>query len=304
MIGMRNRELFPSNRSLMVRMVAVSIATPLMVLALLVALFVVLPSTFAVGVLIVGGVGVLKTLGDARRATNRVVLSERDAPELFATVDRLCAIANVPRPEIVLEQGREPNSWIIAPPRRTPQLHVTQSLLDLLDPNELQAVLAHEISHIANRDATVMTVVGIPGAVLLAGAKSRGGRGTMWFGGLWLWIARWIAAAIGRYSQFGTNTLSRYRELSADQGAAAITGRPSALASALIKVSGKVQAVPHTDLRAMAALDGFHFVAVGEEAREGLFGRLGATHPSLEQRLRALEKLEAHAQHARPSLTD
>jgi heat shock protein HtpX len=301
---MRNRELFPSDRSLMARMVAVSITTPLMVLALLVALFIVLPGTFAFGVLVVMGIGVLKTMRDTRRASNRVVLTEHDAPELFATVDRLCAIANVPRPEIVLEHGREPNSWIIAPPRRTPQLHVTQSLLDLLDPNELQAVLAHEVSHIANRDATVMTVVGLPGAVLMAGAGGRRRGSTLVFGGLWLWVSKLIASAIGRYSQFGTNTLSRYRELAADQGAAAITGRPSALASALIKVSGKMHAVPHTDLRTMAALDGFHFVAVGEADREGLFGRLGATHPSLEKRLRALEKLEAHAQHARPSMTD
>jgi heat shock protein HtpX len=300
---MRNRELFPSDRSLMVRMVAVSIITPLMVLALLAALFVAFSGSFAGGFAIVVVLGVLATIKESRTASTSVVLAERDAPELFATVDRLCAIANVRRPELVLEQGREPNSWVIAPPGRTPQLHVTRSLLDLLEPAELQAVLAHEISHIANHDATVMTVVGMPGAVLMAGARRSRRRGGFFFFG-WLWICGLVAGLIGNYSRLGTNTLSRYRELAADQGAAAITGRPSALASALIKVSGKMNAVPRTDLRAMAALDGFHFVAVGEGGRQTLLERLNATHPSIEQRLRALEALETHAQHARPSLPD
>ena len=79
-------------------------------------------------------------------------------------------------------------------------------------------------------------------------------------------VARWITTQIGLYSRLGTNTLSRYRELAADRSAAAITGRPSALASALIKVSGQMKAIPHADLRAMAALDNFHFVAVGAGA--------------------------------------
>jgi len=302
-MAMRRRELFPADRSLMVRMVAVSIATPLIVVAALVALFLVLPSTLLFGVLIVTAIGVMVTIRERRVASSTVVLSERDAPDLFATVDRLCAIADVPRPEIVLEHAREPNSWVIAPPGRTPQLHVTASLLALLDPHELQAVIAHELSHIANRDAAVMTVVGMPGAVLVAGSRGGAGVGAFWFA-WWLWVARWITSQIGQYARLGTNTLSRYRELAADRSAAAITGRPSALASALIKVSGQTKMIPRADLRAVAALDNFHFVAVVEERRATLYERLNATHPSLGERLAALQALEAHAQRARPALPD
>jgi heat shock protein HtpX len=287
----------------MVRMVAVSIATPLIVVAALVALFLVLPSTLLIGIVIVTAIGVMVTLRERRAASSATVLTERDAPELFATVDRLCAIADVPRPEIVLEHEREPNSWVISTPGRTPQLHITASLLGLLDRHELQAVIAHELSHIANRDATVMTVVGMPGAVLMAGSRRGAGIGIVWFA-WWLWVARWITSQIGQYARLGTNTLSRYRELAADRSAAAITGRPSALASALIKVSGQMKAIPRTDLRAMAALDNFHFVAVGEELRSSLYDRLSATHPTLEARLAALQALEAHAQHARAALPD
>jgi heat shock protein HtpX len=295
--------MFPADRSLMVRMVAVSIATPLIVVAALVALFLLLPSTLLIGVVIVTAIGVMVTLRERRAASSAVVLSERDAPGLFATVDRLCAIADVPRPEIVVVHAREPNSWVIAAPGRTPQLHVTASLLALLDPHELQAVIAHELSHIANRDATVMTVVGMPGAVLVAGSRRGAGIGIVWFA-WWLWVARWITSQIGHYALLGTNTLSRYRELSADRSAAAMTGRPSALASALIKVSGQMKAIPRTDLRAMAALDNFHFVAVGQELRSSLYDRLNATHPTLEARLAALQALEAHAQHARAARPD
>jgi heat shock protein HtpX len=299
---MRRRDLFPADLSLMVRMVAVSVVTPLFVLAVIAALVIVLPTQLVAGVAIVMAIGVMVTLRERRAASNAVVLQERDAPELFATVDRLCAVANVPRPEIVLEHEREPNSWIIATPGRTPQLHVTAQLLGLLEPAELQGVIAHELSHIANRDATVMTVVGMPTAVLMAGSSNRLGRRGFWFGAWWLWVAQLIAAKIAQYSRLGTNTLSRYRELAADRSAAAMTGRPSALASALIKVSGQMDAIPRKDLRAMAALDNFHFIAVSDEHRGSMYERLNATHPSLEQRLKALQALEAHAQHARPVL--
>jgi heat shock protein HtpX len=296
---MRNRELFPFNWSLAVRMVVVAIATPLMVLALVAAVAVLLPLEWAIGVGIIAALGAVATVRDLRQASKSEVLREQDAPELFATVDRLCTVADLPRPKIVLERTGQPNSWVVAVPRRTPELHITQGLIELLDRNELQAVLAHELSHIANHDATVMTVVGMPGAILMAGSRRR-----FAIGGLYVIVSRLIAGAIGKYAQLGTNTLSRYRELAADRGAAAITGRPSALASALVKVSGALEKMPVTDLRSAAALDSFHLIAVrsrrGRDAnRHGLVARLMETHPSLEHRLAALERLEAHAQHPR-----
>jgi heat shock protein HtpX len=186
-------------------------------------------------------------------------------------------------------------------PGRRPRLHVTQALLDLLDGDELRAVLAHELSHVANHDAAVMTVVGMPGALLLTGARRAAAGG--W---LPLQIGAMIAGLIGLCSRVGTSALSRSRELVADRGACAITGRPSALASALLKVSGALRQLPSADLREMAALNAFQLVAVEPRqakwyASNRLARRLAATHPSLDQRLAALEQLERRTQLERPA---
>jgi heat shock protein HtpX len=156
-------------------------------------------------------------------------------------------------------------------------------------------VLAHELSHIAHRDATVMTVVGLPGAVLAEG----GARGGGWWGWWPVQIGRLAAFAIGRVAGVGTKALSRHRELVADAGAATLTGRPSALASALLKVSGELARIPAADLRAVAGRDAFHLLPTRSERGGGPLGRLEATHPTLDQRLAALERLEARMQHAR-----
>jgi hypothetical protein len=234
----RRRELFPADRGLQVRMVAVSVLTPALVLALLALCVAELP----LKVLIAMAVVIVISLGAA-------VGGRDDQPEF-----------------------------------------------DLLEPGELEAVVAHELSHVAHRDATVMTVVGGPGAVLLEGGRTNLG----WWGPLV--AARLFSFAIGLLASIGSHTLSRYRELTADAGAAALTGRPSALASALLKVSGALELVPRTDLRAVAARDGLHLLAVDDA--NGWRRLLGRTHPSVERRIAALERLEhraAHARHAPPS---
>jgi len=299
---MRNHELFPYDRSLLLRMALVAVFTPLLVIAIVVGAILALPNPFQfvlAGVIVCGAT---MATWERNRLAGGAVLREQDAPELFATVDRLCAVADLPRPELVLERESQPNSWIVAAPGRRPRLHVTKPLLELLDRNELQAVLAHELSHLASRDAAVMTVVGMPGTVLLAGAR-RASRAGWWL----IIVGAMIAAAIGSFSRLGTNALSRYRELAADQGAAAITGHPSALASALLKVSSALAQLPTADLRAVAARDGFHLVATGANqtswrALNRLLNRFSATHPPLARRLAALEQLERHAQRARPAL--
>ncbi len=289
------------DRSLLVRMLLAAVLTPLLVIALLVAVVLVLPEQFLIGVgaALVLGIGI--TVGQRGKRAAGTVLQRQAAPELFATVDRMCLVADLPRPEIVLEPQAQPNSWIVQLPGRTPRLHVTQALLDLLDGDELRAVLAHELSHVANHDAAVMTVVGMPGALLLTGAR-RAARG----GWLPLQIGALIAGLIGLSSRLGTSSLSRSRELVADRSACAITGRPSALASALLKVSDALDRLPSADLREVAALDAFHLV--GAEPRRSrwytdnrLARGLLATHPSLHQRLAALERLERRTQLERPA---
>ena len=300
---MRRRELFPTDRGLQRRMLAVAVLTPLGVVAAMTAIAIVVSAEILGGIAIVTALGIVGAVGSRRSAARPALLSRDEAPELHATVERLCVLADLPKPDLVLSRHARPNSWVIDLPGRPPRLHVTRGLLDALSSAELEAVLAHELSHIAHRDATVMSVVGLPGAVLLDGGRD------LAFGWWPLAIGALIARTVGALSQVGTNTLSRYRETCADAAAARLTGRPAALASALLKVSGRLDAVPAADLRAVAAHNAFNLLPVEVEAegwdarllRARPFRALAATHPSLEQRVAALEELERRMHGARPS---
>jgi heat shock protein HtpX len=294
----RRRELFPPDRGLQARMVLTAVLTPLAVLGLVAACAVLLPLRAVLGLAVVSAVGVVVALRDQRRIADARVLAGDEEPELQGIVDRLCVAADLARPEIAVDDERQPNSWIVDAPGRVPRLHVTRGLLDLLEPAELEAVVAHELSHVAHRDTTVMTVVGLPGVAMLEGAQRAGWAvGPLIFG-------RLLGAVIGTVARVGSSTLSRHRELTADAGAAALTGRPSALASALLKVSGTLARLPAADLRAAAPRDALHLVAVDDDPGGALARRLWATHPSIERRVAALERLERHAAHARPVLRD
>ena len=268
-------------------MILVAILTPLTAVALFGAVVVLLPPHFLVGLALALGIGALIRIVayTARSTPDGRVLTERDDPELFALLDRLCVVADLPRPEVVRARQRQPNSWVIHRPRRRPRLYLTTALRDLLTLDELQAVLAHELSHVANRDALVMSVVATPGSIML---NVRGGG-----------LDGALVMAIGALSRVGTSMLSRHRELAADAGSAAITGRPSALASALLKVSDSLQRVPTKDLRAAAAMNAFNLVAAPPRGRWHVrpLHRVTATHPALTRRLDALAALE-HRQHA------
>jgi heat shock protein HtpX len=277
-------------------MVLTAVLTPTAVVALVAACALVLPTKVLVGLGVVTAIGVVRAVRERRRGDGGLLLADGREPELQDIVDRLCVVADLARPGIVVERERQPNSWIVDPPGRRPVLHVTRGLLDLLEPAELEAVVAHELSHVAHRDATVMTVVGMP-AVAMSGAPS----GAVW--GFGLFAGQIAAFVIGSVAEVGSSALSRHRELTADAGAVALTGRPSALASALMKVSGALRAMPGEDLRAVAARDALHLVAVEDEPVRGP-RRLWATHPTVAQRVAALERLEHHLAHARPVLRD
>ena len=213
---------------------------------------------------------------------------------MHAIVDRLCVLADVPKPEIVIEPEAQPNSWLVGLSRQRARLHVTRGLLDLLTPTELEAVVGHELAHLVNHDAAVMTAVGGPGAVLLAGGNRMLRGGGFWFVGL----GGVVATGVGRVSLLGTQVLSRDRELAADAGSAALTGRPAALASALRRISGQLRLIPDEDLRVAAYRDVFHLMPVEDEGA-GWAGRFGATHPPLERRIERLERMEQALQSAR-----
>lgn len=274
---------------LAVRMVLVAVLTPLMVLGVLVAIVVAFPGRQVIWLAAALVAGVISTVVAYHKATPPpgTVISETDDPELIAALNRLCGLADLARPEVLLSDQRQPNSWVVHLPGRGPRLYFTRGLRELLTLDELAAVLAHELAHIANRDALVMTVVGGPGTVM---RNARGG-----------WPAV-LLTAIGTLSALGTNLLSRYRELAADAASVQITGRPSTLATALMKVSDSLEQLPTKDLRAAVAMNAFNLVAVPDRGRSShrnwLFARVTATHPPLRARLEALHRLE-RAQHSR-----
>jgi heat shock protein HtpX len=280
---MGRAELFPRDWALTVQMVLVAVLTPLAVIALIVAALWLLPGPWQGALVVSLSIGLFIAAREWRGAAMDGRLGGSAYPELLALVDRLCVIADVSRPAVVVEHERQPNSWLIDLPFRQPRLHLTTGLLQLLDGDELAAVIAHELSHLANRDAAVMSVVGAPGML----TKRPTGLAVVV-----LLPIQWVSGA-------GTSALSRCRELAADRAACAITGRPSALASALIKVSDGIAGAPAEDLRKVAIRDSFHFVATS--SRGGLVG-IGRTHPPVERRLAALQQLEHHLQHARGGL--
>ena len=281
----RRRQLFPADHGLTLRMVAAAVGTPLVVAAAVVAVVLLAPLKLIIGLGIAAVIGVTIALRERAAAAGWVEVGPDERPELHAIVERLCVVADLPKPEIVLNHEKHPNSWVVSLGRGRARLHVTTALLDRLDAHELEAVIGHELAHVAHRDATVMTVVGGPAAVLVGGGKRAARIGVFPVN-----VGAGIALAIGWVASLGSLALSRYREFAADAGAVALTGNPAALASALMKVSDGVHALPSRDLRDVVARDPFHLLPVGR-ARHLL-----ATHPSLEARIARLERLESRLQ--------
>jgi heat shock protein HtpX len=287
------RELVRS-RALAVRMALLIVLIPSSVLAAVAAIVLFLPRGWLWALLVGVGIGLLirgwRHVKARREHTAEHVLEPGEDPELFALVDRLCALIDIERPLLVASELRQANSWVIHRPGKPARLYVTRRLREMLTPEELQAVIGHELTHIANRDALVMTVVETPGSLLLT--NTGGG------------FEQIVFVIIGLISSLGVDMLSRYREFAADAGSAAITGRPSALASALLKVTEAHARIPTRDLRAAVALNAFNLVAVpapkGRDRRRGRHRAPGSTrsHPPLEKRIEALHCLEVVQQRA------
>ncbi len=228
------------------------------------------------------------------------------AARVHAIVDRLCALANMPKPRVALSPTRMPNAFATGRNSKTAVLVVTTGLLNsTLDDRELEAVLAHELSHVAHKDVVVMTIasfIGIIAALLVrfafyselfgGGGRGRGGNNNN--GGAIPIVLVVLVVGVVTYaiSFLLTRLLSRYRELAADRSAALLTGQPSALASALQKVSGSMNAIPTKDLRTAEPLNAFYFIpAFKANGKEFSLNSLFSTHPSLERRLRQLSEI-------------
>jgi heat shock protein HtpX len=234
----------------------------------------------------------------ALRAMRARVVTPQEAPELHAMVDRLCALAEMPKPTVAISYTDMPNAFATGRSPSHSAVCVTTGILDRLTRDELEGVLAHELSHVAHRDVTVMSLAstaGIMTGMVLRGAQF-GGLGMLGGrrdngGGLPIWLLILLASIVVYAISFiATKMLSRYRELAADRAGAYLTGNPSALASALTKISGEISAIPRKDLRAAEPMNAF-FIA---PAISGMSWKtLTSTHPSLEQRVEQLAKVAA-----------
>jgi heat shock protein HtpX len=219
-------------------------------------------------------------------------VTPQQAPELHGMIDRLCAMADMPKPRVYITDTEMPNAFATGRSPKHSAVCVTTGIMRRLNAEELEGVLAHELSHVAHRDVAVMTIASFLGVVaglitrwaLLFGGN-RNSQGGLPF--LVIWLASMVVAAI---SFVLTRVLSRYRELCADRSGAFLTGKPSALASALTKISGDMARIPTRDLRQAETMNAF-FIAPALKGAS--LNSLLATHPPLEQRLDQLAKVSA-----------
>jgi heat shock protein HtpX len=230
-------------------------------------------------------------------------VSPQQAPQLHGVVDRICALADMPKPRVAIAPTDIPNAFATGRNTKTSVLCVTEGLLRRLDREELEGVISHELSHVAHKDVVVMTVASF--LAIIAGLMIRFAFYGELFGGgrrnnndqnalPIMLIIMAVSIVVYAVSFLLIRLLSRYRELAADRSGALLTGQPSALASALQKVSGTMARIPTKDLRAAQPLNAFFFVpALTRRQGEMALSTLFSTHPPLEKRLAQLAKISA-----------
>jgi heat shock protein HtpX len=223
-------------------------------------------------------------------------VSAQEEPELHRIIERLAQIVDLPKPRVAIMETNVPNAFATGRSPKHAVIAVTRGIVTLLEPQELESVLAHEMSHIKNRDMMVLTY-----ASLFASVASFIVQIGMWtgFGGGFggrddrdgnnsAAVVFLVSAVVWAISFFLLRALSRYREYAADRGSVLITGAPSTMRSALLKVSGTMQRIPNSDLRTAQAMNAFFIVPQVKSAAVEIF----STHPSLEHRLARLEAME------------
>ncbi|SEG94414.1 heat shock protein HtpX [Thermomonospora echinospora] len=292
------RTRFRPDRGLTVRMVWTVFLLGLLYVLFVAALVALLKSVFWVVVIAGGLLFAQYWFSDkiALAGMGARTVTPQQAPELHGLLDRLCATADMPKPRVAISDSDLPNAFATGRNQENAVVCVTTGLLRRLDTQELEGVLAHELSHVAHRDVAVMTIASFLG--VLAGLVTRfafysglfGGRGRNNQQGFPVLLAvLLVSAVVYAVSFLLIRALSRYRELAADRAGALLTGRPSALASALTRVSGDMARIPTRDLRAASAFNALFF-APAIPSRASLAGLL-MTHPPLERRVEQLARI-------------
>ena len=299
------RKSFGRDRGLTLRIIATSGLLGLLYLGFALALLNLLNVGLAPMLVIVLGLAAFQYWTSdklALAAAGAKVVSAEEAPQVHAIVERLCALAGLPKPRIDLIETDVPNAFATGRSPKHAAVAVTTGLLRRLDPPEVEAVLAHELSHIANRDVLVMTVASF--FAMLAALLTRFGLYAGMFGGfggggdrrgggnnnqvpVWLIV---LAVSIVTYlvSYILIRTISRYREYAADRGSALMTGAPENLMSALNKIASGITQIPQQDLREVAGMNAFFIVPTNWRQQ---VGELFMDHPPLEKRIAALSEI-------------
>ena len=264
---------------------------------------IVLGGGFAIGSLFYSDKIALRTAG-AHEVT------PQQEPELHGIVDRLCALADMPKPRVAVSETDLPNAFATGRSADKAVLCVTRGLMRKLNPDELEGVIAHEMSHVAHKDVQVMTIASFLAIVaalliriafygeLFGGGRGRGNNNQN--AAIVMLALMAVSIVVYAVSFLLIRMLSRYRELSADRSGALLTGQPSALKSALVKVTGDIGRIPSRDLRTAEPLNAFFFApAMSLRGSGPSLSSIFSTHPSLERRLAELDKVQQQRNRAR-----
>jgi heat shock protein HtpX len=300
------RKSYGRDAGLTLRMLATTGLLGLLYVGFAVVLLLVLKVGLVPMLLIVIGIAVFQYWTSdklALAASGAKIVSEQEAPELHAVVERLCTLAGLPKPRIAVIPSDVPNAFATGRDPNHAAVAVTQGLWSRLEPQEIEAVLAHELSHIANRDVLIMTLASF--FAMLAALITRWGLYFGMFGGFGggggnrsnnngnnqvpIWLIVFVAAAVTYAVSFVLiRTLSRYREYAADRGSALMTGAPENLMSALQKIASGITQIPQKDLREVAGMNAFFIVPTNWRTQ---MGELFMDHPPMEKRLAALSQI-------------
>jgi heat shock protein HtpX len=292
------RAIFPRDTGLQVRMLSVLFLLGLLYVAFVVVLFEVGASAITM-VVVIGAI----TAGQlffsdklALAAMGAKEVSPAEAPGLHSMIERLCIQADLPKPKIAVADSDVPNACAMGRSQTNATVCATTAIMRTLSPSELEAVMAHELTHVKNRDVMIMTIASFfasVAAMMMQFGFFFGGGDSDDDGALPFIAVLLASFLVYIISFFLMLALSRYREFSADRGSALITGRPAALASALVHISGAMEQVPTKDLREAERMNAFYIVPASVK---GSVQTLFSTHPPMEKRIERLQQMEAQLQ--------
>jgi heat shock protein HtpX len=292
------RKAYGRDAGLSLRMLLTGSLLGLLYVVFAVVLFYVLNAGLFLMLAIVIGIGLLQYFTSdklALAASGAKIVQPNEAPELHAMIDRLCAMADLPKPRVAVIDTDVPNAFATGRSPKHAAVAVTTGLWKRLEPQEVEGVLAHELSHIANRDVLIMTVASF--FAMLAAMLTRFGMYGGMFGGgrdrdnngLPVWLIVLLVSIVTYFlSQILILAISRYREYAADRGSALITGAPEHLMSALQKIASDMFRIPQRDLREVEGMNAFFIIPTTVKSAAG---ELFLTHPPLEKRLAALSRI-------------